>query len=56
MVRDRQRRNGRNGEWIKEWYRLHKLIRDGKRKYWEDFSIESGEKSLEDVVRWARDR
>ena len=32
VVRDHRRRYGRNGEWVKERYRLRNLIRDGKRK------------------------
>ena len=49
------RRYGRNGEWVKERYRLRNLIRDGKRKCWEGFCTESGEKSPWEVVRWAKD-
>ena len=55
VVRDRRRRHGRNGEWVRERYRLRNLIRDGKRKCWENFCTESGEKSPWEVVRWARD-
>ena len=55
VVRDHRRRYGRNGEWIRERYRLRNLIRDGKRKCWEEFCTESGEKSLWEVVRWAKD-
>ena len=32
VVRDYRRRYGRNGEWVKEWYKLCSLVRDGKRK------------------------
>ena len=32
VVRNHRRRYGRNGEWVKERYRLRNLIRDGKRK------------------------
>ena len=38
-----------------ERYRLRNLIRDGKRKCWEDFCTESGEKLPWEVVRWAKD-
>ena len=55
VVRDHRRRNERNGEWVKERYRLWNLILDGKRKCWEDFCTESGEKSPWEVVRWAKD-
>ena len=55
MVRDHRRRYRRNGEWVRERYRLCNLIRDGKRKCWEDFCTESGEKSPWEVVRWAKD-
>ena len=55
VVRDHRRRYGRNGEWVKEKYRLRNLIQDGKRKCWEDFCTESGERSLWEVVRWAKD-
>ena len=55
VVRDHRRRSGRNGEWIKERYRLRNLIRDRKRKCWEDFCTESGEKSPWEVVQWAKD-
>ena len=55
VVRDRRRKCGRNGEWVKELYSLRNLIQDRKRKCWEDFCTESGEKSLWEVVRWARD-
>ena len=55
VVRDHRRRYGRNGVWVRERYRLRNLIRDGKRKCWEDFCTESGEKSPWEVVRWARD-
>ena len=55
VVRDHRRRYGRNGEWVRERYRLRNLIRDGKRKCWEDFCTESGEKSPWEVVRWAKD-
>ena len=55
VVRDHRRRYGRNGEWVKERYRLRNLIRDGKRKCWEDFCTESGERSPWEVVRWAKD-
>ena len=51
VVRDHRRRYGRNGEWVKERYRLRNLIRDGKQKCWEDFCTESGEKSPWEVVR-----
>ena len=56
VVRDHWRRYGRNGGWVMERYRLGNLIRDGKRKCWEDFCTESGEKSPWEVVRWAKDR
>ena len=55
VVRDHRRGNGRNGEWVKERYRLRNMIWDGKRKCWEDFCTESGEKSPWEVVRWAKD-
>ena len=55
VVRDHRRRYGRNGEWVRERYRLRNLIQDGKRKCWEDFCTESGEKSPSQVVRWAKD-
>ena len=55
VVPDHRRRYGRNGEWVKERYRPRNLIRDGKRKCWEDFCTESGEKSPWEVVRWAKD-
>ena len=55
VVRDHRRRYGRNGEWVRERYRLRNLIQDGKRKCWEDFCTESGEKSPWQVVRWAKD-
>ena len=55
IVRDHRRRYGHNGQWVKERYRLRSLIQDGKRKCWEDFCTESGEKSPWEVVRWARD-
>ena len=32
VVRDYRRRYGRNGEWVKERYKLCSLVRDGKRK------------------------
>ena len=54
VVRDHRRRYGRNGEWVREQYRLRNLIRDGKRKCWEDFCTESGENSPWEVVRWAK--
>ena len=41
--------------WVKERYKLRNLIRNGKRKCWEDFCTESGEKSPWEVVRWAKD-
>ena len=50
ILRDHRRRYGRNGQWVKERYRLRNLIQDGKRKCWEDFCTESGEKSLWEVV------
>ena len=55
VVRDHRRRYGRNGQWIRERYRLRNLIKDGKRKCWEDFCTVSGEKSPWEVVRWAKD-
>ena len=55
VVRDYRRRNGRNGEWVRERYRLRNMIRDGKRKCWEDFCTEAGENSPWEVVRWAKD-
>ena len=55
IVRDYRRRYGRNGQWVKERHRLRNLIQDGKRKCWEDFCTESGEKSPWEVVRWAKD-
>ena len=55
VVRDHRRRYGCNGEWVRERYRLRNLIKDGKRKCWEDFCTESGEKSPWEVVRWAKD-
>ena len=55
VVRDHRRRYGRNGEWVKERYRLRNLIREGKRKCWVDFCTESREKSPWEVVRWAKD-
>ena len=55
VVRDHRRRHGRNGEWVREQYRFCNLIRDGKRKCWEDFCTESGEQSPWEVVRWAKD-
>ena len=55
VVRDHRRRHGRNEEWVRERYRLRNLIREGKRKCWEDFCTESGEKSPWEVVRWAKD-
>ena len=45
VVRDHKRRNGRNGEWVRERYMLRGLIQDGQRKCWEDFYTESGEMS-----------
>ena len=54
-MRDHRRRYERNEECVKERYRLRNLIRDGKRKCWEDFCTESGEKSPWEVVRLARD-
>ena len=54
ILRDHRRRYGRNGQWVKERYRLRNLIQDGKRKCWEDFCTESGEKSPWEVVRWAK--
>ena len=51
VVRDYRRRYGRNGEWVKERYSLRNLIRDGKRKCWENFYTDSGVKSLWEVVR-----
>ena len=50
-VCDHRRRYGRNGQWVRERYRLRNLIQDGKRKCWEDFCTESGEKSPWEVVR-----
>ena len=55
IVHDHRRRYGRNGQWVKERYRLRNLIQEGKRKCWEDFCTESGEKSPWEVVRWAKD-
>ena len=55
VVRDHRRRYTRSGEWVRERYRLHHLIRDGKRKCWANFCTESGEKSPWEVVRWAKD-
>ena len=55
VVRDHRSRSGRDGEWIRERHRLRNLIRDGKRKCWEDFCTESGEKLPWEVVRWAKD-
>ena len=55
VVHGHRSRYGRNGEWVKERCRLRNLIRDGKRKCWEDFCTESGEKSPWEVVRWAKD-
>ena len=55
VVRDHRRRYRRNGEWVRERYRLGNLIQDGKRKCWEAFCTESGEKSPWEVVRWAKD-
>ena len=55
VVRDHRRRYGRNGMWVKERYKLRNLIRDGKRKCWEDFCTESEAKSPWEVVRWAKD-
>ena len=55
IVRDYRRRYGHNGQWVKERYRLRNLIQDGKRRCWEDFCTESGEKSPWEVVRWAKD-
>ena len=55
VVRDHRRRNGRTGEWVRERYRLRNMILDGKRKCWEDFCTESGEKSAWEVVLWAKD-
>ena len=55
IVRDHRRRYGRNGQWVKERYRLRNLIQDGKRRCWKDLCTESGEKSPWEVVRWAKD-
>ena len=55
IVRDHRRRYERNGQWVKERYRLRNLIQDGKRKCCQGFCTESGEKSPWEVVRWARD-
>ena len=55
IVRDHRRRYGGNGQWVRERYRLRNLIQDGKRKCWEDFCTELGEKSPWEVVRWAKD-
>ena len=44
VVRNHRGGNGRNWEWGRERYRLRNMIRDGKRKCWEDFCTESGEK------------
>ena len=54
-MRDHRRRYGRNGEWVRERYRLRNLIQDGKRKCWEDFCTQLGEKSPWELVRWAMD-
>ena len=51
VVHDHRRRHGWNDEWVRERYRLRNLIREGKRKCWEDFCTESGEKSPWEVVR-----
>ena len=53
--RDHRRRNGRNGDWFREQYRVQNMIRDGKRKCWEDFCTEAGEKSPQELVRWAKE-
>ena len=45
VVRVHRRRNSRNGEWVRERYRLRNMIRDQKQKCWEDFWPESGENS-----------
>ena len=37
IVRDHRRRYRRNGQLVKERFRLRHLIQDGKRKCWEDF-------------------
>ena len=55
IVRDHHRRHGRYGDWIRERFKLRNLIQEGKRKCWEDFCTESGEKSPWEVVRWAKD-
>ena len=55
VVHDHQRRHRRNGEWVRERYRLRNLIRDRKWKRWEDFCSESEEKSPWEVVRSAKD-
>ena len=55
VVRDDRRRYRQNGEWLKQRYRLRNLIRDGKRKCWDDFCTESVEKSPWEVVQWAKD-
>ena len=55
VVREHCRRPEWNGEWVRERYRLRNLILDGKRKCWEDFCTESGEKSPWEVVLWAKD-
>ena len=55
VVRDHRRRHGRDGDWIRARFRLRNLIQEGKRKSWEDFCTESGEKSPWEVVRWAKD-
>ena len=55
VFRDHRRRHGRDGDWIRERFKLRNLIQEGKRNCWEDFCTESEEKSPWDVVRWAKD-
>lgn len=37
VVRDHCRRDRRNGEWMRERYRLHNMIQEEKWKCWENF-------------------
>ena len=55
VVRDNRRRHGRNGDWVRERYKLCDLIEERKQKCGEDFCTASGEKSPWEVVRWAKD-
>ena len=55
VMRNHHKRHCRSADWIRERYRLRSMIQAGKRKCWEDFCTESGEKSLWEVVRWAKD-